>query len=449
MSETVRQLDGALSIRGDRLWVEECDVTNLAMQFGTPLYVMSASQLLANCATFTKAFESTWHLGPVALYPSIKANYTLAVRKLLVEAGTGCDVFGENELAAAVRAATPGHKISVNGSTKSARLMDSAVRLGASIVIDSEREFLLALASAEKFGARANLLLRLRPDCLSIDHKSDLIPGRTIGDALDSYKPGLDPAVAGELIVRASRSAYVSITGLMVHFGRHSSRPDVWSQFGAAFAEAINNVCRGAGPWLPKVVDIGGGFPAPRDPTNPLRIQAPAIAVLAREIIDPIARMLTSLGCRQAELRIEPGRGLFADAGVHLSSVVHVKTQTRPTQRTWIEVDTSEAFLPDIALERASFATVFASAASRPLTGSVHIVGASCGFDVLGADVQAPTLRVGDAIAFLDTGAYQDAGASNFNAMSRPATVLVRGADALLVKRRETTEDVFCRDIAV
>ena len=36
----------------------------------------------------------------------------------------------------------------------------------------------------------------------------------------------------------------------------------------------------------------------------------------------------------------------------------------------------------------------------------------------------------GEVLAFLDTGAYQDAGASNFNALPRPGTVLVTGGDA-------------------
>ena len=50
-------------------------------------------------------------------------------------------------------------------------------------------------------------------------------------------------------------------------------------------------------------------------------------------------------------------------------------------------------------------------------------------------------------LAFLDTGAYQDAGTSNFNAMTRPATVLVSGSGAELVKRAETIEDLFARDM--
>jgi diaminopimelate decarboxylase len=54
--------------------------------------------------------------------------------------------------------------------------------------------------------------------------------------------------------------------------------------------------------------------------------------------------------------------------------------------------------------------------------------------------------RAGDLLVLLDTGAYQDAGASNFNALGRPATVLVNGEEAEVVRAAETPEDVFRRD---
>ncbi len=53
----------------------------------------------------------------------------------------------------------------------------------------------------------------------------------------------------------------------------------------------------------------------------------------------------------------------------------------------------------------------------------------------------------GEILAVLDTGAYQDATASNFNAMARPASVLVSGGEVTLIKRRETLDDITARDV--
>lgn len=74
------------------------------------------------------------------------------------------------------------------------------------------------------------------------------------------------------------------------------------------------------------------------------------------------------------------------------------------------------------------------------------MVGRSCGFDVLAQAERLPGLAAGDVLAFLDTGAYQDAGSCNFNAMPRPGTVLVSGDEAEVIKEAETQEAVFSRD---
>ncbi len=74
-------------------------------------------------------------------------------------------------------------------------------------------------------------------------------------------------------------------------------------------------------------------------------------------------------------------------------------------------------------------------------------MGISCGFDVVVHQARLPRVEPGDVIAFLDTGAYQDACANNFNALPRPPTILVHGDQAEIVKRRESVDDVFGRDL--
>jgi diaminopimelate decarboxylase len=56
-------------------------------------------------------------------------------------------------------------------------------------------------------------------------------------------------------------------------------------------------------------------------------------------------------------------------------------------------------------------------------------------------------VEVGDLLALLDTGAYQEVSMSNFNAIPRPATVLVTGDRTATVRQRETEQDVFRRDV--
>jgi diaminopimelate decarboxylase len=89
---------------------------------------------------------------------------------------------------------------------------------------------------------------------------------------------------------------------------------------------------------------------------------------------------------------------------------------------------------------------VVASKADRRPELIADVVGRSCYADRIVPGALLPAVGPGDVVAFLDTGAYQESSASNFNALPRPGTVLVSGATAEVIKRAETVDDVFSRD---
>jgi diaminopimelate decarboxylase len=430
------------------LCIERCDAVDLAERFGTPLYVISEAQLRGNGRALRRAFEQHWAHGPVQLLASLKANYVIAVRQLLNEDGLGCDVFGSNELDTALRAGVPADRISVNGSAKSDRLLRFAVSEGATITLDSERELDALIAITKALNKQARIRLRLRPDYSALTESSDFFPEMAIRDAAQLYKPGIEPTAARAIGRRALAEPGIELTGLMTHLGRHSADPAVWAKMGEAFGTLVAELCAAWAPWVPRELDIGGGLPAPRDPTHPDRRPASAIERYAEGITGSLGTALVAGGVKPdgIVLQIEPGRSLLADAGLHLSRVVNVKTQGRPVRATWVEVDTTEMFMPDLMIEHAHFRPVFASRMDAAPVGPAHIVGISCGFDLLARDVPSPQAEAGDVIAFLDTGAYQDAAASNFDVLGRPGTVLVNGNRARLVKRHETLDDVLGRD---
>lgn len=442
-----RLIDGALSVRAGALWVEECRAAELAQRFGTPLHVISESQLRGNVRAIHGAFAKHWPIGPVLVLPSIKANYALALRRILTQEGTGCDTFGPSELHAALAGRVPPELISVNGSAKDATLIEAAVRAGGRVTLDSAAELDLVSAAAKRAGRRAKIRLRIRPDYDGMDMPSDLIPGRSVRDAAQGYKPGIAPETAETLGAAALSRPELELTGLMAHLGRHSARVDVWAGMAGSFAALVGRLAKSWKGWRPSELDIGGGYPAPRDPTSPGRENPPPLDEIAAAICAALQSGLRQSGMDPAGIRleVEPGRSLFADAGVHLARVRHVKTQALPQPRRWIETDTTEMFMPDLLIEHAFFRPFF-DGRSGPKSPA-DIVGISCGFDVLAEQAMLPEVAAGDIVAFLDTGAYQDAASANFNAMPRPGTILVSGAHAEWIKRPETIADVFARDI--
>ncbi|MQA73420.1 MAG: hypothetical protein GEU88_03535 [Solirubrobacterales bacterium] len=118
-----------------------------------------------------------------------------------------------------------------------------------------------------------------------------------------------------------------------------------------------------------------------------------------------------------------------------------------PTPLTWVETDSSDSYLPDVNLEFNRWTCLSVARAEAEPAIVADVTGRTCALDVIVPDAELPRVEPGDVLAFLDTGAYQDPGATNFNALPRPGTVLVTGGDAALIRRQETLDDVFARDL--
>jgi diaminopimelate decarboxylase len=447
-------IDDCLSVRDGVLFVEGCDTTKLAERFGTPLYVMSEDQLRRNVRSFQAEFRRGWPDGPVVVMPSIKANYVLALRRILTEEGAGCDTFGPGELHAALSTGVPPDLISFNGSSKTEDLMVRAIQAGARITLDAVREVDVVIAAARRAGKTAQVRLRVRPD-FDFDARSEFYPdGVSLRTATQMYKPGIPTDSLAAAARRLQDAEGVELTGAMMHAGRHTTDLDVWGRMMDRFVEVLADLRHASGGWEPREIDVGGGFAVPRDPfgrSEPHRRHAPAAPSIAK-YADAITGALRSALARHdmptaLRLEVEPGRSLYGNAGIHLAAVTNIKHQAAPVEHTWIETDTSEAYLPDLNLEHNRWTVCVAGRATAAPETLADVVGITCGFDVVVPEASLPDVRAGEVLAFIDTGAYQDANATNFNALPRPGTVLVTGDHAELVKRAETIEDVFARDI--
>jgi len=448
------QIDDCLSIRDGVLFIEGCDTTKLAERFGTPLYVMSEDQLRRNIRAFKAEFQRGWPDGPVVVMPSIKANYVLALRRILNEEGAGCDTFGPGELHAALATGVPPDLISFNGSSKTEELLVRAIAAGAHITLDSVREVELVIAAAARVGRRAHVRLRVRPN-FDVGARSDFFPQPvSVQAAAQMYKPGIPTESLAAAARRLLDAPGIEVTGVMMHAGRHTTNLRAWASMMRRFVDVIDVLREATGGWQPREIDVGGGFAVPRDPfgrsdrRRRAAPPAPSIAQYARVITRTLREELKRVGVPATiRLEVEPGRAIYGNAGIHLASVTNVKRQTTPVDYTWVESNTSDAFLPDVNMERNRWTVFVAGRAADPASSVADVVGISCNFDVIVRAAGLPEVHAGDVLAFIDTGAYQDAGATNFNALPRPGTVLVTGDQAKLVKRAETVEDVFARDL--
>jgi diaminopimelate decarboxylase len=453
----ITRIDECLSIREGRLFVEEVDAVELARRFGTPIYVVSENHLRRNARRIAAAFGSRWTDGPVRVLASIKANFTLATRAVLTKERLGCDVFGPGELEAAVRSGVEPSLVSVNGTAKDEALLERAVAFGAKVTLDSIAEIDAVRAVARRLGRRATVRFRLRPDYAALIQPSEFVDEDVpIAAFARTYKPGIPTADLLEAGPEALEAEELDVSGVMAHLGRHHHDPAVWREMVDAVVETLAALSAAWDGWAPREIDLGGGYASPRDPTGRALRRAegrpehgPAIEDYAEAVTSSLRAALDAHGLPREglALEVEPGRALYADAGIHLATVRNLKREPGREPERWIETDTTEMFLADLMIEHDVFPVVVASRAGDPGIDEADVVGISCGFDVLASGLRLPEVRPGDVIAFLDTGAYQDASSSNFNAMPRPATVLVCDDSAEVVKRAEMVDDVFRRDV--
>ncbi|MFL6017500.1 MAG: diaminopimelate decarboxylase [Gaiellaceae bacterium] len=394
--DSAEAADGELTIGGVRS-------STLADEFGTPLVVYCEETIRARARQYRAAAPDALVVYGTKAFPNV------ALMQLLGGEGLGADVSTLGELRFARRAGIPGERIVVHGNNKSdEELRAAADARAAYVVLDSVEELERARAARIE-----RMLVRITPGIEADTHES--IRTGHLGS-----KFGVTPEEAASLAR--------DIDGVHVHVGSQllalsSARETIaW----------LNRYLDSTG-WTPRVVDLGGGLGTPTQPGE----RAPSIAEFVETLVGGLAA--------EARVILEPGRSLVGQAGVTLYRVGSVK---RSGERAWVAVDggTSDNARPQ--LYDARYTAVVATRLDAASSGTFGVAGKHCeSGDVLIDDVALAEPRRGDLLAVPATGAYTLAMSSNYNAVPRPAAVLVSGGDARVIRRRETLDDVLSFEV--
>ena len=192
--------------------------------------------------------------------------------------------------------------------------------------------------------------------------------------------------------------------------------------------------CRSELDWTPRTVDLGGGLGVRHNREEELLSVAEFVRPLAEQVPEGVSLIL------------EPGRSLVGEAGVTLYRVGVVKQASEST--TYVAVDGGMSDNPRPQLYGARYSAVVAGRADAEPDGVFSIAGKHCeSGDVLIGAVRLPHPRPGDVLAVPATGAYTLGMASNYNAVPRPAAVLVADGEARLIRRRETVDDLLALEV--
>ncbi|WP_263359309.1 diaminopimelate decarboxylase [Acidicapsa ligni] len=400
-------------------------LTKLAKQYGTPLYVYSADQILARFMLFQQALADRSHL----ICYAVKANSALAILKLLADHGAGFDIVSGGELQRVLIAAPEAAgRIVFSGVGKTAEEIDQA--LDADIYafnVESEAELKLLASRAAKRKRKARFALRVNPDVFAETHPY-------ISTGLREHKFGIDIRQARRIYNEAAGNKWLTAHGVSVHIGSQIRSAD---PFGAAMKRVAKLVRELEIDGIAiKSVDAGGGLGIDYHAT----LSGPDNFNPRAKVEEYAAALETSLAGLNVQLLLEPGRFLVAQAGALLARVLYVK---RNGKKTFVVTDAAMNDLIRPALYQA-FHEIVPVLPRAGRSAAVDIVGPVCETgDFFARDRKLKPVEPGDLVAVLDAGAYGMAQSSNYNTRPRPAEVLLRGKKATLIRRRETIADLL------
>lgn len=414
--------------RGGKLWCDEVSLDTLAEQHGTPLYVYSAGQIRDRLRMFQQAFSRR----PSTVCFAVKSNSALAILRLLSEAGAGFDIVSGGELERVRRASkTALARVVFSGAGKQVWEIDAALKAGILLFnVESEGELEVLTARAEAAGVRARFALRVNPDVFADTHPY-------ISTGLREHKFGIDIGMARAIYRRAAKSRWLEPAGVSVHIG---SQIRAVEPFAAAVERVVTLVreLRRDGHDI-RYIDAGGGLGIDYND----RLEASKFDP-AKKVRDYAAAVTKATSGLDAHLLLEPGRFVVAQAGALLSRVLFVK---RNGAKTFVITDAAMNDLIRPALYQAhhEILPVVRRGKSQAV---VDVVGPVCeSGDFFARDRELQKLNPGELLVLLDAGAYGMAQSSNYNTRPRPAEVLVDGAEAKLIRRRETFKDLFAPEI--
>jgi len=418
--------------RDGQLHCEQVNIDELAARIGTPAYIYSRKTFEDHYDRIAAAFAD---LDPVVAY-SIKSCGNIHICRMLADRGAGMDVVSGGELHRAKLAGASMSKVVYAGVGKTDEEIRQAIEAKIGYFnIESEAEFENIAAIARQLNAVTRGALRVNPDV-----SDPRTHAKTTTGARET-KFGVDFDRARRFFDKYGSDPHLKLCALHVHIGSpiYSAEPYV-----RAITRVLELVAELNEQGRPiSAIDIGGGFAADYETGR-----SPVAAEYAGRIV-PLLKPFKDGG---GTVILEPGRTIAANAGILLTRVQYLKLGGR---KKFIIVDTGMHHLIRPTLYDGFhfiWPTNVAPAhvpaerkAEMPNEGlePCEVVGPICETgDYLARERPLPPVARGDLLAIFAAGAYGMAMASNYNAMPRPAEVLVDGDQATLIRRRETYDDL-------
>ncbi len=409
--------------RGNSLYCEKIKVRDMAERYGTPLYLYSYNTLTGHFLKLQNAFSA---IRPLICY-SVKANSNLAILSALVAQGAGLDIVSGGELYRALKAGCPPDRIVYASVGKTAPEIEEAVRRKILFFnVESLPELENINRIAGKLRTRTRIAIRINPDVEAKTHAFI-----TTGKITNKF--GIDLKTAYDILMLRNRFAHVDISGLHIHIG---SQITEGTPFVAAIRKVIAFIDELKQKGIPLAyLNIGGGLGIVYSRETPQT---------AAEFAGKVLPLLKKTGLK---IIMEPGRFIAGSAGILVARVLYIK---KTPLKNFIITDGGMNDLIRPALYGAHHEILSVCRTRYAVRGTqkYDIVGPICeSGDFFAKERPMPPVREGDYLAVMTAGAYGFSMSSNYNSRPRAAEVMIKGARAYLIRKRETYRDLTAQEV--
>lgn len=416
------------------LAISEVRVTDLAKEYGTPLYVYDESLLKDTALSFLHAFQSNVFKTRI-IYAS-KASSFIALLQLYQKLGLSIDVVSEGELYTALKAGVYPDNIIFHGNNKLDEELEMAIDSGvATIVLDNFDEAKRLSKILEEKNRVVSVLLRVNPGVEA--HTHDYIKTATSDS---KFGIGIKNGAALETLKAIHQLPFLQLKGIHSHIGSQIFSSQSFIEASKILLDFIE-ICKDNDLDI-SILNLGGGFGVYyTEEDTPFDIPE-----FLKKLSAILEEELSIRKLKLEEVWLEPGRSLVNESGTTLYEIGDIKKIDNEANYAFINGGMGDNLR--VSLYGAKYEAVIANRLNEASQALWRVAGKYCeSGDVLLRDIPLANPQKRDILAVLRTGAYTFSMFSNYNRLRRPAVVFVSNGVSRLVVKRESLDDLIALDM--
>lgn len=394
-------------------------LTAIADEFGTPVYVYHAEKIAQQYNKLTEAFKDH----PTRFFYACKALTNINILKYLRQLGANLDCVSINEVMLGLKAGFTPKQILFTPNCVDFTEITDAMALGVNINIDN-------ISILERFG---NKFGNSYPVCIRINPHIEAGGNYKISTGHIDSKFGISIHQMRH-IERIAKTTSLHVQGLHMHTGSEIKDVNVFLQS----LEVMFSIASHFDSL--EFIDLGSGFKVPYKEGEP----ETDVVTLGAKLTDAVKEFEKDYG-RSLEIWFEPGKYLVSECGYF---VVKTNVIKQTTATVFVGVNSGFNHLIRPMFYDAYHKIANISNPSGP-ERIYTVVGNICETDTFAWDRVLNEVREGDYLVFYNAGAYGFEMSSNFNSRLKPAEVLFKDGKAALIRERDHFEDLLRNQLEV